>query len=294
MPTVKSPQKRTRKNSVGETPTPAPAAPPTVNMDQGAREFLLAFEKRLSERMDGIAVKVQANSDRISEVKEDMNKKLELHKKETRDEIERAVRDLRGSTGGKLSRKQEEAYELHRRSLRMWPIAGPNYAENIKSFLQKKLCLPSAFLADMGQIEFKKYYNTRQKTSTSGANTPIANEMIVTFKTREARDKVKSAGFNLAGQGEAGLRIHVPGFLQESFNSLQSLGFHMKQKEAEVRRSVKFDDEQFDLVMDIKIDGNWKRITAEQAKEISKQNPEISSGPERMSNDDITSFLNKK
>lgn len=57
-------------------------------MDQGAREFLLATEKRLSDRMEGISARVQDNADRITEEREDLNAKLESHKRETKEEIE--------------------------------------------------------------------------------------------------------------------------------------------------------------------------------------------------------------
>ena len=291
MPTVKSPQKRTRKNSVGET-----NPPPGPGMDQATKEFLLAMEKRLSDRMDNVASRVQSNTEKIAEVQTDLEAKLADHKKETREEIDRAVRELGNVATGRLSRKQEEAYDLHRRSLRMWPVQGPNYAENIKIFLQKKLCLPSGFLADVGQIEFKRYFNTRLKTTTpaGAASTPPTNEMIVTFKTREIRDKIKSAGINLAGQSEAGLRIHVPGFLLDSFNALQSVGYLMKQKEADTRRSIKFDDNEHDLVMDVRIGGEWNRITAAHAKKVALENPDINAGPKPLDVAGITKFLTKK
>ena len=96
----------------------------------------------------------------------------------------------------------------------------------------------------------------------------------MTFSSRECRDRVKAAGINLAGQNEAGIRIHVPGFLLESFHALQGVGYHMKKKDPDVRRAVKFDDSNFSLVMDIKVKGTWRRITAAEAKEVAKNTPE--------------------
>ena len=316
MPMAKSPQKRVRKNSIGggstsgtvpPTSTPnasAGAAPGTSAppMDPGTKDFLTTMQAQIMESIAGVNLKVKANSDRISEVSKEMSAQLDRHKKETKDEIDRIIKNVQGSAAPGvrvLTRQQEDTYDICRRSLRMWPIRAPNYAANVRTFLMNKLQLQADILLELGTIDVKRYFSGRPRTregengQQQQASGPV-DEVIVTFATREARDKVKAAGYNLAGQNDAGLRIHVPGFLMDSYNALQSLGYHMKQKEPEVRRSVKFDDAIYDLVMDIKIGDSWKRITAEQGREIIREDPAINSGPERMSTSDIVNFLGKK
>lgn len=68
----------------------------------------------------------------------------------------------------------------------------------------------------------------------------------------------------------------------------------MKKKDDSVRRSIKFDDANFNLVMDVRVNDQWKRISAEEAREVARKSPEINSGPVSMGSDDITAFLNKK
>lgn len=80
----------------------------------------------------------------------------------------------------------------------------------------------------------------------------------------------------------------------DGFNALQSLGFHLQQKDSDLRRSIKFDDQNYNLVMDVMINNFWKRISAEQAKDVAKANPEVSSGPNLMETKDITDLLGKK
>ena len=312
MPTPKSPVKRTRKNSIGGNPNPNPppnngspgpqgALPAPPPMDPATRAFLISMEQRLIENMSSINTRVQANTDGIKQMGQEMGERFEAHRKETRDEIDRAIRDIQGPIpAGAIhrTRQQEEAYDVHRRALRMWPIKGPSFAANVRTFMMNRLKIPAEFLVEMGNIDVRRHFDARTRqprpAATEQERSAPVEEVIVTFETKEIRDKVKAAGFNLAGQNDAGMRIHVPGFLIESFNALQSLGYHLKQKEADIRRSVKFDDQNFDLVMDVRIGGNWKRISASQAREIASNNSDIKSGPETMETSEISKLLARK
>ena len=158
----------------------------------------------------------------------------------------------------------------HRRALRL--VRGLNFEANICMFLMYKLKLPTAFLVEMGNVDVKRIFDARSGALEAGAAPAPTDEVIVTFSSKECRDKVKAAGYNLASHTEAGMRIHVPGFLVDSFNVLQSLGYHLKQKDGQIQRSIKFDDQNYNLVMDIRTDGVWKRVTEAQAKEIAKDN----------------------
>ena len=308
--TTRSPSKRTRKNSIGAATAGAPppadnsSSAPPPSMDQASMNFLMAMEARMMGKMDSIAEKVADNSDQIKEMKQDqaamkidVNKRFEKQRKETKAEIERA---LVGAAGRpllpgqrRLTIQQEETYDLHRRALRLWPIKGPNYPASLRNFFVDKLKLPTDLIAEMGNVDFRRCIEPRQTAAQQANQGQPKDEVIVTFKTRDMRDRVKSAGANLAGQAAAGIRIHVPGFLLDDFHTLQSVGYHMKKKDENVRRSIKFDDQTFSLVMDVKIGENWKRITAEEAKEAAKNNPDIKAGPDTMKSGDIAAFLSK-
>ena len=159
-----------------------------------------------------------------------------------------------------------------------------------------RLKLGADFLIDMGNVEVRKFFESRQgsKSGATQSSKQPTDEVIAVFKCREIRDRVKAAGTNLAGQDDAGIRIHVPGFLLDNFHTLQSLGYHMKKKDENLRRSIKFDDQKFSLVMAVRIDGNWRRISAEEAKDVAKNNPDITVGPSTMKSGDIAAFLSKK
>lgn len=259
--TPRSPPKRTRKNSIGSGTPSQPSTPGTgptpsdktrqtgpdkakapAGMDDATKEFFLAMESRLTNRIDGIHDKVKDNSESIRALKEsqdtmklDINREFVKQKRDTKIEIDRAIAGIQGPITGapRMTTQQEESYDFHRRSLRMWPIKGPSFSANVRTFLMDKLKLTPDFLVEIGNIEVKRYYDTRQpaaKTNTRSAAAAAASstrspldEAIVTFATKECRDKVKAAGVNLAGQQEAGIRIHVPGFLMDSFNAFRVL-----------------------------------------------------------------------
>lgn len=289
----------------GPDTTRKPSSVP--GMDEATMLFLVSMEQRLSGQINNITDKVNANTEGIKSLREEqdamkkeMGRKLDKQKKETRDEIERALAGVGVGVGRSgLTRQQEEAYDLHRRSLLCWPIKGPNYPNAIRSFLVDKLKFSADFLVDMGHVDVKKFFDSKPPPSKArapdpGSSAPPKDEVIVTFSSRECRDKVKAAGIHLAGQTDAGIRIHVPGFLLDSFHALQAVGYHMKKRDPNLRRSVKFDDENRDLVMDVRVDGEWKRITSEQAKQAAKQSPDITVGPAKMSSADISKFLGAK
>ena len=195
MPTPKTPPKRTRKNSIGNLAAAAAAAaaagpagagaagatkttgeasqpPPSVSgMDAGTTMFLEAMEQRLTSRIDGMHNKIQSNSEKIKEMGRDIRKRFEKQKQETRLEIDRAIRGLQVQPGEtRLTSQQEEAFEIHQRSLRMWPVKGPNFAANIRTLLMDRLKLPADFLVEMGNVEVKRFFDSKGRAPrTAGA-----------------------------------------------------------------------------------------------------------------------------
>ena len=90
----------------------------------------------------------------------------------------------------------------------------------------------------------------------------------------ENRDTIKSYASGLAtSKGQAGLRLDVPPCLKASFKILNEHGLSMiKIYGKEVKRNIRFDDRNEDLMLDIKLptSATWHNITIEQAREARK------------------------
>ena len=98
----------------------------------------------------------------------------------------------------------------------------------------------------------------------------ISGEGIAVFATTEVRDAVRRSAKNLAGAPDSGIRLEIPTALQSSLKALEAVSYELKQKHSGIKRSIKFDDDQMDLVLDFNVKpddgGDWKRVTAVQAK----------------------------
>ena len=99
------------------------------------------------------------------------------------------------------------------------------------------------------------------------------SEVLVVFDTREDRDFVKSSGYNLASEKDVGMAIHVPGHLLDNFHALNNIGYNIKQKNADVKRAIKFNDAVCDIFLDICVGGIWRRILPREAKAALKNLP---------------------
>ena len=49
------------------------------------------------------------------------------------------------------------------------------------------------------------------------------------------------------------MRLHIPDHLQRVFRSLMNVSFDMKKKHPSLKRSVKFDEEEQSLYMDVQL-----------------------------------------
>ena len=163
--------------------------------------------------------------------------------------------------------KREAAYHFCRRSLKLWPIEGPQIEDAVRNFLKVKLKLSDARIRAIGTIE---------ASELPGRLAKERREILATFETREDRDSIKACGINLAGQREVGMSIHVPGHLMDNLIALNGVGYSIKQKNSDVKRSVKFDDQKQDLYLDICIGGRWRRISPSEAKQALKDVPTAS------------------
>ena len=129
-------------------------------------------------------------------------------------------------------------------------------------FLRDKLHLSSGFLADMGEVSLSKV--------AAAPGSKITGEVIAVFATTDVRDAVRRAAKNLAGAPDTGIRLEIPNALQSSLKALEAVSYELRQKHPGIKRSIKFDDDQMDLVLDFNIrpedGGEWKRVTAVQGK----------------------------
>ena len=121
----------------------------------------------------------------------------------------------------------------------------------------------------------------------------MTDEVIVEFDCKEVRDTVKAQGPNLANyRDEAGMRLHLPNHLQKDFKALMSLSYELKKKNPDLRRNVKFDENDLGLYMDIQIkkDGHWKRVKPDQAR-TANQRSGLTAGPDTLDADDLSALL---
>ena len=117
-------------------------------------------------------------------------------------------------------------------------------------------------------------------------------EVLVVFDSKEDRDLVKAAGPSLAGRAGVGMTLHVPGHLLDNLNALNNVGYYIKQNNGGVRRNVKFDDENMDIFMDIKIGDQWRRITPAEAKQAASAAPRDSGrGSRNLSVEDLSTLV---
>ena len=115
----------------------------------------------------------------------------------------------------------------------------------------------------MGEISVKRV--------AAGPRSKITGEVIALFSSVDVRDAIRGAARELAGSPEAGMCLEVPHFLQPSLKALETVSYNLKQKHPGIRRNIKFDDGEQDLVLDFCTnpgddDARWRRVRPDQAK----------------------------
>ena len=123
--------------------------------------------------------------------------------------------------------------------------------------------LSSSFLSDMGEISVKRI--------TARPRSKIVGEVVAIFSSVDVRDAIKGAARELAGCSDAGIRLEIPQYLQPSLKALETVSYNLKQKNPMVKRNIKFDDAEMDLVLDFCMDPGvddprWRKVRPAQAK----------------------------
>ena len=284
--------KKKRNASGGAKPPDQQTNPTGEGIDPCLKGFLLSIKEelqastreaadRMTEKMDK---RLTENEKNIEEIKARLDKRDgEIDRK-----IVAEVAKL-GAAAGTLARpdrgksRREEAFHFCRRSLKMWPIPDADDLEDgVRVFLRQELGLQDSRIQAVGMIEV---------AHTTGRLAKSKNEVLATFETKEDRDMVKAAGVNLAGKKDVGMSIHVPGHLLDNFYALNAVGYNIKTKHNGVKRSVKFDDVTQDVYLDICIGGHWKKISAEEAKKVQKNLPQMANLSANLTVEDLSSLL---
>ena len=161
--------------------------------------------------------------------------------------------------------RQENGFLMARRQLRLWPIKDGK-KKNLEAFLTENLRLDDSFVREeLGTVILARTKEPRNKNK---------EEYIVTFESKQIRDAVKAAAPNLANHRDtAGMRLQIPSHLQNDFHALMNLSYDLKKRHPGLKRNVKFDEEDFGLFMDLKMndDADWRRVKPEQARSANKR-----------------------
>ena len=247
------------------------------------------------EQVEGIRSSVAANADGVKRNKEDIaDIKSAINRIEDRirgpvptnsrsdPSTGQGVQPVAGTYAAAAGRpkrpneREENAFDVARRSIRIWPIDGKNKEEmmrNVDAFFREALgANPGSDTYGVESIE-------RARSAPRGR---AYLETIVTFVDKHARDDIFARGPMLAdyrdneGKPTCGLRLHIPGFLMSTFKVLENFAFHLRKKHnGELTRYIKFDEYDRTLFLQVrhKRESDWVVFSPAQAKEeLDKEN----------------------
>ena len=180
---------------------------------------------------------------------------------------------------GATSRAQEEGrvnqYNLARRSIRVWPIRGSSQSEMLDS-VSDFLC--GALLMSKQDVQCLRISDLRRIPPLRNSN--VHNEVAFSVATPDDRDEIMRKGSFLAAYVDsnrrptAGLRMDVPPFLESTFKLLYGVGIELRRTHGNgTRKYVKFDDENLDLFLEVRLDGrgSWLKIDKLMASDLQRE-----------------------
>ena len=157
-------------------------------------------------------------------------------------------------------------YWACRRALRIRPVGSGEDKEEALKFMRDHLKLDESFLRCVSDLQVERI--------PYGPKSKIRDEMLIRFRTVEARDVVRGAATNLAGLGpNYGIRLEIANHMKTDMKALQAVSYDIKQRHRDARRNVLFDDDSMELVLDFCLSEGaaWKRLTAGQARSRKRQ-----------------------
>ena len=171
---------------------------------------------------------------------------------------------IRPSSSTDATQLREDRYLKARRQLRLWPVreVEGNLCAGVRLFLQEKLGVDETFVRSI----------TLEATPVlSRANSPAQSQVVVTFGSSRERDDIRSRASGLrAGDRSVGCQLEPPDHLRGHYQAFQNLAFCLKKKNPSLKRNIKFDDKDMTLVMDIKIEEDWKTVHYAAVKNMLK------------------------
>ena len=159
----------------------------------------------------------------------------------------------------------DEEYQKARRSLRLWPISGPDLWNATGNFLVSNLGMN-------GQIDNDSVEDIAKVQLPSGPG--VSDEVLVRFRSAALRDLVMGAASKLAtfidrdGRATAGMRMEVPPKLRQAFRVLFKYGSNLRARHGPgTRRHIKFCDIDHTLYLNVKLPGDesWSRVSLQVA-----------------------------
>ena len=166
---------------------------------------------------------------------------------------------------------KSQEYQLARRSVRLWPIAGETEEDiwgNVGDFIHDVLRVPHG---DVKQDNIVAVERVRGEVTVEGIN----DQVIVVFADKKERDLVLANSVHLAscvdraGKPTAGTRLEIPIELRGTFRLLARFGTRLRARHgAGTKRHIKFDDYRGSLYTNIKLPGDttWTRVSADMAR----------------------------
>lgn len=174
------------------------------------------------------------------------------------------------------STHDRNAFQLSRRRLRLWPIAGENDDELMEAV--EVFCCQALGAPRKDQLGISKV--TRVKSAPRGV---AYMEALVEFADSYNRDDILMRGPMLAMYREndkptAGIRLDIPQHLMGSFKTLEAFGFGLKRRHGKgFRKHIKFDDFTEELYIQVGMrkdeedETEWQSYTAREAREGLKR-----------------------
>ena len=156
-------------------------------------------------------------------------------------------------------------------------------------FLKEKLDLDQESLDELGELRLRKQTLTKKQKEAG-----VRDEYCVTFDSKQTRDMIKARAARLANfRDTAGMRLQIPDHLQKDFKLLMGLSYELKQRNPDLKRNVKFDEDELGLFMDVQVkrDGPWRQIKPEQARKAAANKPVTGSQTEDYRAEEIQDLL---
>lgn len=231
------------------------------------------LRNQITESSRGLQRKIQDNTRNITQIQKDITEH-----KETLQQLQQEVdrnKNLQPQTGPKVRADQRKAKYLRaRRSIRIWPIETEETAtdEDVRDFFHHKMRVPAS-LANEVTLDVVR------PAPRGHPRSKVHNEYVVAFGDQEGRDAIKAYANKLAEwNGQAGLRLEVPDHLKGSYKILEQHANTLRNLYGTgVKRNIKFDDRNDNLMLDVKLPTGpkWHNITIKQATEASQMREEL-------------------